>query len=390
MVVAATGLFFTVGRNAALKLGDLFVARFIYSNPGHPHSLDHYLAIVKTYPDQILKFLSWDDPANICAAVMVIFCVVLIGAFLQKTMITRSLLGIGILFLAVDLYAASFLDIKGDLSTYQWALAPSPIVNVLKQEKAAGRLGRIYGFRSPDQRLPLTPSQNMLYGIEDIGAYSPLVTSRYYQAIGLFGNINDSNFAVTPTPAFVVQRLPILDFLNVSHILSAEKLTHPDLHLIFVDSHAGVFLYANSGKHDTAHFISSVKIEADWEALKADFLKEGFDPARTLLIERSEFVKTDRSGLTSSVEDPGVSAVIRSVAQAPERLVWNISVSEKGFFVLSDLYDRGWSATVNGKPSMILPAFGLFRAVEIEKPGAYRIEMQYRPEWPLISRREAE
>jgi hypothetical protein len=378
-VVVAVELFFTAGRDVAMKLGRSFVMRFIYAHPGHPHSLDTYLSGVTSCMDSSLKCLSVSDPANLMSIVASGLCVALLVLFLEKKVLTRSLLVAGVIFLVADLYAASYLDIKLEFATYQKALAPTPALQILKSERSAGRLGRIYGFRSPDQRLPLTPSQNMLYGIEDIGAYSPLVSQRYYQTIGLFGNINDSNFAVTPTPAFVLQRLPVLSFLNVSHILSAGKLTSPDLSLVFKDAGTGVYLYSINRKHWETYFISAVKIEENWGNLKADFLKEGFDPAKTLLIEKSAFPWKNHSGLTTPVKNPEGTAFIHSVIREPGHLAWDISVAGNGFFVSSDLYDLGWKATVNGKPATILPAFGLFRAVEIENPGTYRIEMEYRP-----------
>jgi len=377
-VVAFVAYFFTSGREFAMKAGRYFVERFVYAQPGHPHSLDTYLSGLKSIIDCSLTYLSPDDPANLISVGASLLCVMLVLLLIKKGL-TRSQLIAGVLLLVVDLYSASYLDIKMEFATYRKALAPTQVLKILESEKAAGKLGRIYGFRSPDQRLPLTPSQNMLYGIEDIGAYSPLVSQKYYQTIGLFGNINDSNLAITPTPAFVIQRLPILDFLTVSHILSTAKLMHPDLQLLTEGPAAGYYLYGVVRKRSAAHFISDVKIEPDWETLKADFLREGFDPAKTLLLERKDCPGRVWPRPVSSDKAPEVSSVIRSTTRTPEQLVWDITVSCTGFFVIPDLYDAGWKASVNGRSTAILPAFGLFRAIEIERPGKYRIEMEYRP-----------
>jgi len=378
--MAAVSLLLTIGKGIALKIGEYFVMHFVFAKPGHPHSLKTYLSAVEGYANGMSQYFSFNQPVNMGMIAISLFCVLLIMIFLRKKNVPRFLLGVSVLFLAIDLYTASFLDEQREFLNYKKIEAPSPVLEILEQEKAAGRLGRIYGFRSQYQRLPLVPSQNMLYGIEDIGAYSPLVSQRYYQTIGLFGNINDSNFAVTPTPAFVTQRLPLLDFLNVSHILSTEKLIHPDLDLVFADPGSGVYLYAIDRKHSAAFFMSAIKIEPNWETLKRDFLREGFDPTRTLLIERSEFPQSKNAEMTQPVRDLGNRPVIRSVIRAPEHLLWDISVPEKGFFVLPDFYDRGWKATVSGRPATILRAFGLFRAIAIENPGSYRIEMRYHPQ----------
>jgi len=382
--IAVANLLLTAGRDIAVKLGELFVMQFIYAKPGHPRSLAIYLEGVKNYPEQVLKYFSFSDFANIWPIAISGFCMVLLVAFLRKKTITKSLLGVGIFFLVVDLYAASYLDIKGDLSAYNSALAPSPIVNILKQEKMAGRLGRIYGFRASTERLPLVPSQNMLYGIEDIGVYSPLVVSRYYQVIGLWGNVNDSNFAVTPTPAFVTQRLPVLNFLNVSHVLSTEKLMHPDLQLIFDDPQPGYYLYANNGKHDAAHFITDIKVVGDWKILRKEFLKEGFDPGKTLLLEQSE-VKKIGEPLPVVSKEPRVTlkCVIKSLGQEQ----WEVETDQPGFFVTSNSLFPGWCAQVNGRETPIFYADGLFQGIWIAKPGHYQIKINFSPAFTKVLRK---
>jgi len=374
--IVSIDLFFTVGRNVAIRLGSFFITRFIYAQPGHPHSLDTYLSGVTSWIDISLKYLSIGDPANLISVAASGLCVIFVVFLLQKKILARSLLIGSVVFLAADLYAASYLDIQLEFATYQKALAPTQTRQILESERSAGRLGRIYGLRSPSERLPLTPSQNMLYGIEDIGAYSPLVFQRYYQTIGVFGNLNDSNFAVTPTPAFVTQRLPILNFLNVSHVLSTEKLTHPDLKLVLVDPRNGVFLYANSGKRDEAHFITDVKIMDDWEMLKTEFLKEGFDPRKTVLFEQSEFKKM---GISLPVFNEEPQATFRCVARSVNQEEWEVETDQPGFFVLSNVMFPGWRVLVDGVDAGIFKAYGVFQAVWLPKPGRHHLNFFYSP-----------
>ncbi|HNX68459.1 MAG TPA: hypothetical protein PKI45_03110 [Candidatus Omnitrophota bacterium] len=379
-LLAIGNLFLTAGKGLALQWGEWFVRHFVYGQPGHPYSFQFYLSVVEQYREGLLKYISFSHSANWGAIIVTGVCLFLIAAFLRTKRPPKYLLAVGVAFLVADLYAASFLDIRGDLSRYGSAAAPSSLIEVLKKEQAAGRLGRIYGFRSPNQTLPIKPSQNILYGIEDIGAYSPFVESAYYQTVGLFGNINDSNYAVTPTPAFMIQRLALLDFLDVSHILSTEKLNHPDLILIFTEPKSGSYLYELRRNHARTYFIQSFKMEPDWKTLKDDFLKEGFDPARTLLLQQSHLPLT--AGLFDAKYAAG-TAVIRPLKVASQNISWDVDAPGKGFFVISDLYDEGWKATVNGAPVTILPAYGIFRAVAIPQKGNYRIEMKYDPPWGI-------
>jgi len=360
------------GRQFVLGLGEAYVKRFVYGQPGHPHTLERYLSTVSEFPDRILKFLSWNEPANIGAVITALFCLLVILIIVRKKY-SRPVMLFGILFLVADLYGAAFFDIRGDLAAYKSALVSSPIVEILKKEKAAGNLGRVYGCRAPSQRLPLVPSQNMLYGIADIGAYSPLVMSRYYETIGCLGNINDSTLAVTPAPAFVTRRLPLLDFLNVSHILSTVSLNHPNLELIFEDPLMSAYLYETGNSHKEAYFVTEVRFFEGWEPLKAELLNEGFDPANTLLLERegsNSFSGISRRGNAQS-------ALIEKKVARVGFSSWELICSSPGFFVLPNLHFPGWKAEVNGEEVLILKAYGVFQAVRINAAGRYTVEFLY-------------
>jgi hypothetical protein len=376
-LMVSGNLFLTMGRNMALKIGEFFVMRYIYAKPGHPHSLETYLEGVRNYPGQILKYLSFSDPANLWMLVMSVFCMILLAVFLRKKIIARSLLGIGIFFLVVDLYAASFLDIQLDLATYKTALAPSPVLSILEQERTAGRLGRIYGFRSAAKRLPFVPSQNMLYGIEDIGAYSPFVSKRYNDSIGLLGNVNDSNYQQFPPADFVLQRLPLLGFLNVSHVLSSEILEHPDVKLLGLDGRFGSYLYENKGAHQPAYFVSRVEIVQDWDELRARLMAPYFDPKETLLLEKGELHEMTKS--SEALSQAGLGATIRLQNHQEDFEEWEIKTAQAGFFIVPEALYPGWSASLNGRSVPILKADGLFRAIRIEGPGSYTIRFSYRP-----------
>lgn len=378
-------VFFTAGKETAMKLGEYFVRHFVFGQPGHPHSLETYLAGVKNYPGRALQYLSFSVPSNLWAVATSVLCVIFVALFLRRKTVTRFLLIGGIIFLVADLYAASYADIRGDLAAYKAVLAFSPAVRLLEQEREAGRLGRIYGFRSPDQRLPLVPSQNMLYGIEDIGAYSPLVSQRYYQTIGLLGNVNDSTLAVTPTPGYVRFHLPLLSFLDVSHVLSTTPLVHPKFTPLFADPAGKVFLYRNEESHAAAYFIKDVKLCGGWDDLRSELMANDFDPAKQLLLEAAvapkDSLKDSRINAGPLPDGTKISRISRSGAEE----VWELTATASGFFVTPELFYPGWQAFLNGKPVSILPAYGLFRAVEIKMPGTYKLEFRYKPFGPIMA-----
>jgi hypothetical protein len=86
------------------------------------------------------------------------------------------------------------------------------------------------------------------------------------------------------------------------------------------------------------------------------------------------------------VEDPSyplptsttASGTARIVEDLPERVVVEADLQTPGYLVLADTFDPGWSATDNGRPAMIRPAYAAFRAVYLAS-GHHTVIFTYRP-----------
>jgi hypothetical protein len=74
--------------------------------------------------------------------------------------------------------------------------------------------------------------------------------------------------------------------------------------------------------------------------------------------------------------EPSGSAEI--VSELPDRLVVRARSDSDAYLVLSDTFDPGWSATVDGRAATIRPAYVNFRAVYL-KAGDHEIVFRYRP-----------
>jgi hypothetical protein len=76
---------------------------------------------------------------------------------------------------------------------------------------------------------------------------------------------------------------------------------------------------------------------------------------------------------------PGSAIVAAEITSyAPERVVVAAEASGPALLVLSDSYHSGWRATVDGQPTEILRANGLYRAVPIPG-GLHRVVFEYVP-----------
>lgn len=369
---------FTWGRLGLLKIGEWLVTHFIYGKPGRPRTLEAYLEAVRSFVDSVREMLSLGNPWQLWALVLI--AVSILWVFLMRRVLAQArgamlYLALAMAVLLVDLYVFAGADIKKDFDVYQNVLKPNPVAQILLCEKEAGHLGRVYGFRKESESLPLIPSVNMLFGIEDIGGYSPLIMGRYFETIGQFGNVNDSNTMADPTPEFVAARMPLLNALDVSHIVSTRELSHPDLQGLSRAPASEVFLYRNQGDRARGYFIPGPARFMDWPEMKTILMSPGFDPKKELLLEPSE-----RSKATGANFDrTGAAATVTCLRREPGRELWELDTTGSGFFVLANTLYPGWEARINHQRAPIFAAYGLFQAVSIPAQGKYLIQFSYDP-----------
>ena len=76
--------------------------------------------------------------------------------------------------------------------------------------------------------------------------------------------------------------------------------------------------------------------------------------------------------------DATVSGTAQIVEDLPERVVIEADATTPAYLVLSDTFDPGWSATVDGLPEPIRPAYVAFRAVYLSR-GKHTVVFTYRP-----------
>jgi hypothetical protein len=95
------------------------------------------------------------------------------------------------------------------------------------------------------------------------------------------------------------------------------------------------------------------------------------DPRTHLIVE-----DPDHPLPTDAEIDPNGFA--RIVQEIPERLIIETKSASPSYLVLSDTFDPGWSALLDGNPVVIRPAYSAFRAVYVPA-GEHTVEMTYRP-----------
>ncbi|MFZ5802767.1 MAG: hypothetical protein ACOY3K_06655 [Candidatus Omnitrophota bacterium] len=353
--------------------GEWLIRNFIFHHYGHPHPLEHYLSRIGSVIQQIKEALAPQNPRTL---IPLILC---FGSLLLAKLITRSEMKSrswkwGILALVlVDLYAISPWGVRLDMAAYRELLPENPVVKSLRSGAARGEIRRVFSYRVPEGGLSVYPSTNMLLGFSDLGFYSPLVMSRYYESIGLLGSVNDSVKVFMSEENFVRERKPLLDFLDVSHVLSPYELPTLGLPLRAKDPLRGECLYANPSASGGASFVTQYRVMEKWADLREALMAPGFDPARSLLFVRGE---GPGSGIVPQEKNAAVMEILeRSVNAQNER--WQIRTDSAGFFVVPSTFFPGWQAFLDGQEIPVEKALGLFRAVRIPAAGEHLVEFRY-------------
>ena len=83
-------------------------------------------------------------------------------------------------------------------------------------------------------------------------------------------------------------------------------------------------------------------------------------------------------------EKEGHDARVSIESYADNEIVVEAETDSDTQFVLMENYFRDWTATVNGRPQRILPAYGVFRSVLLG-PGQNRVVLRFRPAYLVYS-----
>ncbi|MCM2255631.1 MAG: YfhO family protein [Vicinamibacteria bacterium] len=113
--------------------------------------------------------------------------------------------------------------------------------------------------------------------------------------------------------------------------------------------------------------VAGVRRADGWHAYRV-LLDAGFDPAR-------ELVLADAAPRPAPAD---FTAVVQESKRGHARLELSAELSHDGFVVLSEAWDPGWRAEVDGKPAPVLRANVAFRAVPVPA-GRHHVRLEYRP-----------
>jgi hypothetical protein len=167
-------------------------------------------------------------------------------------------------------------------------------------------------------------------------------------------------------------RLRLLDLLGTRYVmqpLSDPALRVPGLRLVHDGPDAR--LYRSAGTQPRAAVVGAQDVVGSGDAALATIAAPGFELARTVVAEKPV------AGLSRGAAAPAGSARIVP-GDDPDRLDVDVVAHRPGMLVVSDAWDPGWKATVDGHNADVQRVDYVMRGVTVG-PGTHRVEFRYRP-----------
>jgi hypothetical protein len=211
-------------------------------------------------------------------------------------------------------------------------------------------------------------------GLYDIQGYNPLHLARYDEFVTALNDAKQDYHTAFLLPSGLGS--PLLDLLNVRYIVQAAGLppARDDVRALRAESRAvfstpRVVVRERDSAPPHAWIVHDVRPVARGEALP--LLTSGaFDPYQTALVEGAPPV-------TSAPDDPAAESA-RVIAYEPDRVSIATRAAAPGLLVVSEIYESGWRAYVDGEEVEILPTHHALRGIPIPE-GEHSVEMHYDP-----------
>lgn len=219
----------------------------------------------------------------------------------------------------------------------------------------------------------LVNNRGIEFNLQDIQGYNPVQISRYVELLDWINGTPQSYHASNVLASGIGS--PLLDQLNVRYIVVPAEIPpgRPDLlrmsqryATVYVDNDTRILEKVDT--MDRAWIVHDVDEEESGEDILTKFSLRLADPSRTVLLVGDE-PKLERVG-------PGSDESVVITSYAADEIHITVNAAGTGMVVLSEIYDPGWRATVDGQSAEIYPANYVLRGVIVPE-GTHEIVLTY-------------
>ncbi len=228
------------------------------------------------------------------------------------------------------------------------ALQSDEVVNFLKSCKPPFRIAPLSGGEMRSDRYAAL-------GLESVGGYQ---TAR----LRIYDDLIRGEALLTA---------PVLSMLNVRYLISDRSLAAAGFPLArTVRGEEGpLYIHENPQALPRAWFVSAMQAAPDAKTLLAALQAPDFDPARTAWVYATE---------TGAIPERLSGGEVLQLEMHPHELRLSVRVAgpDPGLLVLSEIfYKPGWVATLDGRPTGVLRANHVLRALLVP-PGEHAIRLE--------------
>lgn len=230
----------------------------------------------------------------------------------------------------------------------------------------------------PEAQDLLVNARGMRLRIEDAQGYNPMQFTNYVNAI-LFANHAEQNYHDAQIMAEGLDS-PILDMLNVRYIVIPNEIApgrpRPDL-MAITATHPEVFRNDTIRILENENVLPRAWIVHDAAEATVNFSLLMIDSG---LVDAGEMAflepGTDLPPLSQPADPSGDQVTITQ--DGADEMKLSVTMAADGLLMVSETYDSGWSAYVDGKEVDLLQANGVVQAIPIPS-GTHNVKLVYEP-----------
>lgn len=253
-------------------------------------------------------------------------------------------------------------------------LRPGPIAQALKRSGSryisldpAEATARGYlTLQAPADWGVMANQRAMLFGLQDAQGYNPVQLVRYWRYVRATGGgpvaYNASFFRWPPSPA-------TMNLLHVGSVVSPRDEAPAGRRAVAREGRW--ILYDSPDPPPRASVLPSWRVVASSDASLRAVATEGFDPARTVVLEEDPRLGPGGPG-------PSLEATYRSTG--PQSAEIAVDAPSAAIVLVRTPYARNWHATVDGRSVRILPADHLLQGIPVAA-GGHMVMLTYADPW---------
>jgi hypothetical protein len=204
----------------------------------------------------------------------------------------------------------------------------------------------------------------MVYRLRDVRGYDPPQPTLRFFHLWQAVNPQQANWTSFTIEGLTPEAVRLFGVLGARYIVAAAGVglapgggpAMRAIHRVYADGDATIF--ENAMALPRTMVAPAVQLTADEDEARAALVADGFDPRRTVVVER-------QPGVAGAGDVPAAHGTVRMVRDRSTTLTLQASLDRRGLVVLNDDDTAGWSVRVDGHAARALHVNDVMRGVVV-------------------------